>query len=75
MSAYTQLPDCPIQSRRSRIWWPAALRAGHESGTIGSRIQAGLEVTASSANGRSRDLYYSPNPTRCSPDWGFGEKL
>ena len=60
------------------VYTPHAELVHHESGTIGPRTQAGLEVDRFRdrwAQVLGRDPYYSPNLTRHSPDWGFGEKL
>jgi hypothetical protein len=60
------------------VYTPHAELVHHESGTIGPRTQAGVEVGRFRerwAQVLDRDPYYSPNLTRHSPDWGFGEKL
>jgi glycosyltransferase involved in cell wall biosynthesis len=60
------------------VYTPYAELVHHESGTIGPRTQAILEVDRFRdrwAQVLGRDPYYSPNLTRHSPDWGFGEKL
>jgi hypothetical protein len=59
------------------VYTPHAELVHHESGTIGPRAQAGLEIDrfrARWAQVLGRDPYYSPNLTRESPDWGLGEK-
>jgi hypothetical protein len=54
------------------VYTPHAELVHHESGTIGPRILAGFEVTASATGGRrcSVATLLQPNLTRDSPDWG-----
>lgn len=60
------------------VYTPHAELVHHESSTIGPRTQAGPEGDSFRerwAQVLGSDPYYSPNLTRHSPDWGFGEKL